>query len=154
MLYQRGRHHKKVSAIAALCVAPPRHQVKLYFRLYAGRDIDTRLAIDFLQNLNQELKAKCCLLWDRLNAHRAKKTTAYLQTAPQLRTFFLPAYAPELNPVEYVWSHCKMNPLANLAVHEVTDLAVVARRSARSLQRESELLRSFIRHSPLFLRLR
>ncbi|HEY6969107.1 MAG TPA: transposase, partial [Candidatus Angelobacter sp.] len=48
----------------------------------------------------------------------------------QLRTFFLPAYAPELNPVEYVWSHCKMNPLANLAVHEVTDLAVVARRSS------------------------
>lgn len=154
VLYQRGRHHKKVSAIAALCVAPRRNQVKLYFRLYAGRDIDTRLAIQFLQSLNQELKTNGCLLWDRLNAHRAKKTTAYLKTAPQLRTFFLPSYAPELNPVEYVWSHCKMNPLANLAVHEVTDLAVVARRSGRALQREPELLRSFIRHSPLFLRLR
>lgn len=153
VLYQRGRHHKKVSAVAALCVSPERNQVKLYFRLYAGRNIDTRLAIRFLQDLNQELQTPCCLLWDRLNAHRAKKTTAYLKTVPQLRTFFLPSYAPELNPVEYVWSHCKMNPLANYAVYQVEDLAKAAHRCGRALQREQQLLRSFVRHSPLFLRL-
>ena len=122
--------------------------------MYAGRDVDSRLVIKFLKSLNEELRADWCLLWDRLNAHRAKITTAYLQTVPQIHAFFLPAYAPELNCVEYVWCYCKMNPLANVAVYEVAELAAKARRSGRSLQRKPELLRSFIRHSPLFLRLK
>jgi len=46
-----------------------------------------------------------------------------------------------------------MNPLANRAVHEVSELAVVTRSCTRSLQRKETLLRSFIRHSPLFLHL-
>jgi transposase len=154
VLYQRGRHHKKVSAIAALCVSPQRDQVRLYFRLHPGRNINTDLAIEFLRALDQQLQDPWCLLWDRLNAHRAKKTTAYLDTVPHLLPFFLPPYAPELNPVEYVWAYCKMNPLANLAVQEVTDLAKVARHHGHSLQRKPDLLRSFLRHSPLFLRLR
>ena len=154
VLYQRGRHHKKVSAIAALCVSPQRDQVRLYFRLYPGQEVDTTRAIAFLKALDQELQAPWLLLWDRLNAHRAKKTTAYLETVPRLRTFFFPPYAPELNPVEYLWGYCKMNPLANRAVQEVSELAVVTRSCTRSLQRKQALLRSFIRHSPLFLRLR
>jgi transposase len=153
VLYQRGRHHKKVSAIAALCVSPQRDQVRLYFRLYAGRDVDSPRVIDFLKALHKELEVDCCLIWDRLNAHRAKTTTAWLATAPTLHTFFLPPYAPELNPVEYLWSWSKMNPLANRAIHEVDQLAQVARNSARSVQHQQQLLRSFIRHSPLFLRL-
>ena len=153
VLHQRGRHHKKVSAIAALCVSPQRDQVRLYFRLHPGKDVDTPLAIEFLRILGQELETSRCLLWDRLNAHRAKKMAAYLTTVPHLHTFFLPAYAPELNPVEYVWSYLKMNPLANVAVPEVHELALRTRHSGCSLQRKPELLRSFLRHSPLFLRL-
>ena len=37
----------KVSAIAALCVSPQRDQVRLYFRLYPGRDVDPPRAIRF-----------------------------------------------------------------------------------------------------------
>jgi len=116
VLYQRGRHHKKVSAIAALCVSPERDQVRLYFRLYPGRDVDSPRAISFLKDLDRELEDNWCLLWDRLNAHRAKTTNDWLATVPQVRTFFFPSYAPELNPVEYLWSWTKMNPLANRAI--------------------------------------
>lgn len=140
--------------MAALCVGPRRDLVRLYFRLHPDRDINRYRVIEFLRNLDRELNAHCCLLWDRLNAHRAKKTTAYLKSVSRLHTFYFPTYAPELNPVEYLWSHCKMNPLANLAPREVSDLATATRRCGRSLQRKQELLRSFIRHSPLFLRLR
>ncbi len=154
VLYQRGRHHKKVSAIAALCVSPQRDQVRLYFRLYPGRDVDAPRVTAFLKTLDRELESNYCLLWDRLNAHRAKTTTAWLTTLPCLRTFFFPAYAPELNPVEYLWSWSKMNPLVNRAIHEVDQLAVVARNATRSLQNHENLLRSFLRHSPLSLRLK
>jgi DDE superfamily endonuclease len=154
VLYQRGRHHKKVSAIAALCVSPQRDQVRLYFRLNPGRDVDSPRAIAFLKMLDRELGANWCLVWDRLNAHRAKTTNTWLATATRLRTFFFPSYAPELNPVEFLWSWSKMNPMVNRAIHDVDPLAEVARNSTRSLQHNHNLLRSFIRHSPLSLRLK
>ena len=47
-----------------------------------------------------------------------------------------------------------MNPLANRAIHEVDGLTDVARNSTRSLQNHENLLRSFIQHSPLSLRLK
>lgn len=85
VLYQRGRHHKKVSAVAALCVSPERDQVRLYFRLYPGKEIDTDRSIAFLKALDRELDANWCLVWDRLNAHRANKTRAYLKTVSEDR---------------------------------------------------------------------
>ena len=69
------------------------------------------------------------------------------------RQFYFPPCAPELNPLEYVWGYLKTNPLANLACPEVGLLAATGRRHTRSLQHKPDLLRSFIRHSPLSLRL-
>jgi transposase len=69
------------------------------------------------------------------------------------RTESLPAYAPELNPVEYFNAYLKMNPLANLPLFELDTLTTTARHHARALQHHEELLRSFIKHSPLSLRL-
>ena len=66
----------------------------------------------------------------------------------------LPPYAPELNPIEYVWSYLKLNPMANLAFFDLEALTTTARRHGRSLQRKPDLLRSFLGHSPLSLRLK
>jgi transposase len=150
VLIQRGRSLEKVSALATLCVSPRRDRVQLYFRLHAKAEIDARRVIGFLRHLNQELKGPCVLLWDRLNAHRAKRTAQFVEGVEHLHTFFLPAYAPELNPVEYAWGYLKMNPLANLPAFETAELAALPHRHARLLQSNEPLLRSFLRHSPLF----
>jgi len=153
VLVQRGRSLEKVSAIAALCVSPSRDRVRLYFRLHPKAEIGARQVIGFLRHLNQELRRPWLLLWDRLNAHRAKRTTQFVEGVDHLHTFFLPAYAPELNPVEYGWAYLKMNPLANRPAFETEELAAMTHQNARALQRNEPLLRSFLRHSPLFLRL-
>jgi hypothetical protein len=51
----------------------------------------------------------------------------------------LPAYAPELNPVECAWSYLKMNPLANRPAFDTDWLAAMTRRSTRALQRNEPL---------------
>ena len=94
------------------------------------------------------------LIWDRLNAHRAYRVQTFLADHPQLVTEFFPPYAPELNPIEYVWGYLKLNPLANLAFFDLEELTTTARSQTRSLQHKPDLLRSFLRHSPLSLRLR
>jgi transposase len=153
VLYQRTRLHQKVSAIAALCVPPARNQVHLCFRLHPDANIAARLVIDFLRVLRTHIAGPIVLIWDRLLAHRAKRTQRFLAQCPDLHSHFLPSYAPELNPVENVWSYTKMNPMANLAILNLDCLTRTARRHGRSLQRKPHLLRSFIAHSRLSLRL-
>lgn len=155
LLYQRGRSHQKVSAITALCVPPERNRVHCYFRLYPGTNVDAAVVLSFLRQLATQLKGKpFFLIWDRLQAHRARVVQTFLSNGCAVGSAFLPAYAPELNPVEYVWSYLKVNPLANAALLGLASLTATTRHHARSLQRKDTLLRSFIRHSPLFLRLR
>ena len=154
IFYQRTRSHKRVSVIAALCVAPSRAKLHFYFRLHPDANINAELVRDFLRHLLRQLDGPALIVWDRLPAHRSKIAQTFIQGTPCLHAFFLPPYAPELNPVEYVWSYLKMNPLANCALFEVNSLAKATRSHVRSLQRKQKLLRAFMKHSPLAMRLR
>ncbi len=154
VLHQRTRSHKKVSVIAALCISPDRDRLHLYFRLHPDANINSPLVIDFLRNLSNQLTHPIVLVWDRRWAHRSKMVQNFIRSRPQLHPHFLPPYAPELNPVEYAWSYLKMNPLANRPLLDVDSLVDTTRRHSRWLQRNQKLLRSFMKHSPLFLRLK
>jgi len=48
---------------------------------------------------------------------------------------FLPAYAPELNPVEYLWSHWKQHELPNFCPTSFARLSIHARRALRRIRR-------------------
>jgi len=152
-LYQKTRSHKKVSVIAALCIPPCRRHLRLFFRLHPDTNVNAHLVVAFLQNLLKELYGPIIIVWDRSVPHRSKKVHALRNTNPRLHLSLLPPYAPELNPVEYVWSYTKMNPLANVTAMDVAALATRTRRSVRSIQKKQCLLHSFIKASGLSLRL-
>jgi putative transposase len=154
ILRQRTRHYQKVSMISVLCVSPERDRVQLFFRLHSDTNINTAMVIEFLRYLSRELKNPVVMIWDRLQTHRSKEMSLFLAEATNIHTEFLPPYAPELNPVENVWGYLKNNPLANFAAYEIDALTDFTRHNGRSIQNRPSLLRSFIRHSPLFLRLR
>jgi len=147
-----GRNLKKVSAIAALCVSPDRREVRLYFQLLVDANFNSAAVLGFVKQLACHFSDPLLLLWYRAMTQRGLHTAVFLDVM-EWRQFYFPAYAPELNPVEYVWSYLKTKPLANLACPDVDRLAVSGRRHTRSLQHQPGLLRSFIRHSPLSLRL-
>ena len=142
VLLQRARSHQKVSAVAALVVSPGRDRVQLYFRLHPGRNVRAGEAVEFLRILHRHLRGPLIVIWDNLNVHRSKKVRALLETTPGLLAEYLPPYAPELNPVEYLWSFLKLHPLANLAFFDLDEIATATRSHARALQRNEELLRS------------
>ena len=155
VLYQRGRAHQKVSAIAALCISARRDQLRCYFRLHPGANIRTPQVAAFLRQLARQLNPERFLvIWDRLQAHRPLKIQTLLHTPPALGSYFLPAYAPELNPVELLWAYLKTNPLANAPHYTLEDLQKSTHTHGRAIQRQEPLLRSFVEHGPLSLRLR
>ena len=65
----------------------------------------------------------------------------------------LPPYAPELNPVEFVWSWLKYSRLNNFAPRDAAQLdeRIVAELTA--IRDDQELLQSFVHASELPLRL-
>ena len=154
ILRQRTRSHQKVSAAGVLTISPKRCRLGLYVALYPNANIKSPVLVTFLRALRRHVRGPLILIWDRLNAHRARVTQAYLARCPQIRTVLLPAYAPELNPVEYVWGNFKGGPLANFAPEDADELAHVALRHVRVIARQQGLLRGFVRASGLPLRLR
>jgi len=152
-VYQRTQSHTKVSVIAALCISPDRDRLHLYFRLHPDENIEKGRVRAFLRQLVRQLDTPMVLLWDRLPAHRSRVVQDFIRDTPGLCNEFLPPYAPEVNPVEQVWSYLKMNSLANLTACDVDILADTARHHSRSLQRKQELLQSFIAHTPLPIRI-
>ena len=151
LLHQRTRCHQKVSIIGALAVSPKRERVRCYFRLHPDQNIIAPLIVAFLRQLDRQIKAPMVLVWDRLQGHRGKAVQAFLRVHSDVRSVLLPAYAPELNPIEYAWAYLKTNALANFAPADSAELSVAARDHARKLKRNQSVLRSFIRHSPLSL---
>ncbi|MFC1530038.1 transposase [Gemmatimonadota bacterium] len=151
VLRQQMRTHLKVSAIAALVWDIHRRHVSLYFKLFPGISIKTQEAMVFSRYLFRYLKGRPVLwIWDRLPVHRSKKLNGVLQSRENITAMLLPPYAPELNPVEYVWSHLKYNLLANLAPETLDELTDTSRHHGRRIQRKQELLQSLLFHSPLF----
>jgi putative transposase len=67
-----------------------------------------------------------------------------------LTVFQLPAYAPEVNPVEPAWSHLKRS-LANLAKRDITQLTTVVKTRLRQMQYRPGLLSGFLAKSHLDL---
>ena len=92
------------------------------------------------------------LIWDGLSAHWSTKMRAWLDSQHDwLTAERLPAYAPELNPVEGLWANLKDMELAN---RPTTTLAEVADATEQGIQRvckHQDLVVGFLAHTGLTL---
>jgi transposase len=92
------------------------------------------------------------LIMDRWSVHRAKKLGKYL--AAHFETIgveWLPAYAPDLNPVEQVWNHSKYSDMPNLAPEDLEELDHMVSASISNTRNQAHLLRSFFQTAGLAL---
>ncbi len=84
-----------------------------YFRLFPGA-IRSPQIIEFLMHLLHHIPGKLLVVWDGLSGHRSRATWEFIrEQRGRLWVEFLPGYAPELNPVEYLRSHWKQHELPN-----------------------------------------
>ncbi len=105
-----------------------------------------------LKEFKKHLKGrKAILLWDGLPAHRAGDTVDYINSQKRwLEIKRFPAYAPELNPPEYLWSVGKNKDLAHLYVDNIDNLDIHIRRYKQRVQRRTDILTGFLKESGLF----
>jgi transposase len=141
---------KKASMAAALCYGVRGGGAQLAFYVTPG-SYDTDRLIEVLKQLRRFLGGeKATLLWDGLPAHRSTAMCRWLNSQRSwLVVERLPAYAPDLNPVEGLWSSLKAVELANLATSSLGEVIQQAHRGIERVRRTPHLPYSFLRHAGL-----
>jgi transposase len=121
-----------------------------YFRLYPG-SIRSAQVVHFLSHLMRHLPGKLLIIWDGLKSHRSARVRDFVREQNgRLWVEFLPAYAPELNPVEYLWGYWKHHELPNFCPKTFAELSYHARRALRRMRRRPTLVTAFWKQAELF----
>jgi transposase len=133
---------KHLSVIAGLTRA------NYLFRFHEG-SIKKEQIVEFLKALKAHLKQPLLIIWDGLRAHKSHveyldSTEGYIQMA------FLPPYAPDLNPVEYLWAWLKRHALANYCPDNLGELQTTARNKLRSAQKRPTIITACWTQAKLF----
>jgi hypothetical protein len=130
-------HHfnwKSLSLIAGLS------RGDLHCELFADPVKSPQLVI-FLEKLLRVIPGKLPIVWDGLAAHRSRLGQDFLAGLQgRIYTLGLPAYAPELNPVEYIWAHLKQHELPNVWAKDLGSLGDLARHRLKLMRRRKPLL--------------
>jgi len=137
-----GRRHDKVSVIAAVTVSAAARHVGLYFQTDPDGYFSNVGVAGFLRALLRHLRGKVVVLWDKGNNHRGDPIRELLARHERLNIEELPAYSPQLNPVEYVWSYLKHGLLPNFAARDVRHLDEVVTQHLGETKCNHYLLRS------------
>lgn len=139
----------RFSTIGALGWHRPRQQVGLFLSL-RPHTIKTDDIVVFLRSLRRHVRGPVTLIWDNLPAHRSRVVREYLQAQRRwLRVEWLPAYAPELNPLEDAWANLDRRELANFVPEDMAQLHGQITRGVRRIRRHPDLLWGFLKHAQL-----
>ena len=146
---QPGGHRHRVSTLAALSLSPQRHHLGLYFQTFPYGYVTAPAAAAFLEELLQHLRGEVIVVWDRGPIHKGPALRRLLQRFPRLSIEYLPAYAPDLNPVEHLWNHLKYDQLANLVPSSIQHLDCLVQATLEIAGADQQRLRSFYNASNL-----
>jgi transposase len=149
ILKVRAKQREKVSITAALTISPRRQRLGLYWRTYPRQYVNSQRTAEFLRYLLRHLRGAVIVVWDGGSMHKGDPIREVLQNFPRLSLERLPPYAPELNPVEYLWNHLKYGELANFTPDDVFQLDAVLKKHLNHARKSPERLRGFIDASGL-----
>lgn len=143
----RGRSWRRWSIAAKCCYKPGETSRLIYrprrHRKHRGKGRDTFAWSDYrdlVVRAHIQLQAPIVLIWDNLNTHRAAGMREYAAAHDWLTIMQLPSYAPDVNPVEGIWSLLRRGPLANTAFTDDEHLERTLRRGLRHIQLRPDLI--------------
>ena len=150
VLEQKARRREKVSAAAALWLTPLRDRLGLAFLTLIDGYFDNEAVAEFLEGALQGLSEPVIVIWDGGPMHKGHPITALVeQSDGRLDLEPLPAYAPELMPVEQLWTWLKYSRLCNFAAEDAPQLNGVVIRELEAVREDQERLRNFFHASDL-----
>jgi transposase len=119
------------------------------FMLYEGA-LNADGFIAFLRRLTRDAGRKVVLIVDNLKVHKAHKVQAWVEShAHEIELCYLPAYAPDHNPTEYLNNDLKQRLRQQPQPGSKEGLIRSARSVPRTIQRSPERVRAYFRPEPV-----
>jgi transposase len=116
---------------------------EFWFCTYKG-GLNGELFVKLLKQLMRHRKKPVYLILDGLPAHKRVLVRDYVKaTKGKLSLFFLPGYAPDLNPDEFVWSHVKRTGTARRPLQQGEKLQERIDEELAEVRDNPRLVRSF-----------
>lgn len=110
---------------------------------YTGK-LDTEAFVAFLGNFMEGRRGTVFLVADGHPVHKAKAVKTLIeQLKGRLELHFLPPYAPDLNPDEFVWSYMKNNGVSKKPLKQNESLRRRVEEDLAKIQGNKKLVRSF-----------
>ena len=124
-------------------------QGKVRFMVYQDTMNQQRL-IQFMERLTRASEQKIFLILDNLKVHHGKFVAAWLEKHKEkIEVFFLPPYAPEYNPDEYLNHALKLSVHSGQPPCTAEDISHKIQSFMRKLQHHSPTVSCFFHHSAL-----
>jgi hypothetical protein len=99
--------HGRISVAGAISISPKRRIFRFHFWLSADNaNFHGYSLVPFLESLQRKLHGPITLIWDQIAIHRAAPIASFIHKHRRVVVEPFPQYAPELNPVDYVWGVC------------------------------------------------
>jgi hypothetical protein len=96
-------HHQRLNLFGALLVSPSLRKIRLSTRSFLC-SLRSGHTIVFLKQLLRLKKGPLFIVWDNHKIHLSPQTQEFIENHPCLHVYRFPTCAPELNPVEFVWT--------------------------------------------------
>ena len=113
-------HHQRVNLLGALLVSPKLRKIRLSVRSFQC-NLRSEHAILLLKQVLRLVPGDIVLVWDNHKIHISPQTQEFIQDHPQIHEYRFPTCAPELNPVEFVWTQVSEHT-ASFAPHNIEEL--------------------------------
>ena len=131
---------QSVSAISAVNALG-----EFWFEIYTER-LNATNFIELLTHFMRRRKSPVMLILDGHPAHIAKSVARYVQSLKgRLELHFLPGYAPEFNPDEFVWNHLKRQGVSKKPLLKHESLRQRVHADLLDIQSRPDLVRSFFK---------
>ncbi len=124
------------------------------YTLVRQRPLNGLDTIAFLEHLLHRAGRRMLVIWDRSPIHRRKKVSNFIKDVRNQRLWveFLPPYAPDLNPTEWLWRYLKKVRMRNLVNLDLEELHENFHLAICNTRRHPGLIRSFFKSAGLPLR--
>jgi transposase len=116
-------HHGRLNLIGALVISPKGRRIRLRVRSTTENQNGGHV-LKFLRDLLADIAGPIVLVWDSASIHTRALVREFIASQPRLHAHFLPKYAPELNPVEFLWAQVSEH-IACRALQSLKELKVL-----------------------------
>jgi transposase len=113
-------HHQRINLLGALLVSPKLRKLRLSVRSFQC-NLCSEHVIILLKQVLRLASGDIILVWDNHKIHVSPQTQKFIEDHPRMHEYRFPTCAPELNPVEFVWTQVSEHT-ASFAPHNIQEL--------------------------------